>query len=127
MGCVRRAALVLAFAFAALLPAGRADGQQIPIMGCRAATSCVGPRGFSTALQSAGYGNTFFSVGFSVADGNMRWRVVRPPAVEFDLDERAVDAAVDIFVRRTPLKTPSAEGRRVTPPQRRDDRSADPR
>lgn len=121
MRSARRAVLVLAVA--AFVFAEGLQAQQLPVTGCRAAASCAGPRGFSTLRQSSGEVNTLFSVGFSVADGRIAWRVVQPPRVDFD--ERAVHAAVDLFVRRTPLRRTDAGGQRA--PEEPGDLESDPR
>jgi hypothetical protein len=83
------------------------QAQHLPVQGCRAAISCAGPRGYSTLWQSAGESNVAFSVGVSVFDGKLRGRVVKP--VRTDIDWRAIDAAVDLFIKRNALRRPRPE------------------
>ena len=103
MGNVRRALLLAAVA--GLFPAGRLIAQQLPVQGCRAAISCAGPRGYYS-LTNATEGNTLFQVGMGLYDGRLQGRLVRP--VRADVDWKAVDAAVEIFVRRNRLRRPEA-------------------
>ena len=95
---------LLPFASALLFAAGSAQAQQLPVMGCRGAASCAGPRGFSTLFQSAGEGTPFFAVGLSFYDRKFRLRVVTPPSPYPDF--RAIDASVALFVSRHPLRLP---------------------
>jgi hypothetical protein len=98
---VRRALLLAALA--GLAPAARSVAQQLPVQGCRAAISCAGPRGYYS-LTNAAEGNTLFQVGVGLYDGRLQTRLVRP--VRADVDWKAVDAAVEIFVRRNRLRRP---------------------
>lgn len=119
MSNVRRALLLTAVA--GLLPAARMSAQQLPIQGCRAAISCAGPRGYYS-LTNATEGNTLFQVGVGVYNGRFQGRLVRP--VRADVDWRAVDAAVEIFVRRNRLRRPEPAPSSDSPV--RPDRSAPP-
>lgn len=101
MKSVRRALLLTALA--GLLPAARLTSQQLPVQGCRAAISCAGPRGYYS-LRNPTEGNTLFQVGVGVYDGRLQGRLVRP--IRTDVDWKAVDAAVEIFVRRNRLRRP---------------------
>lgn len=104
---MRRLALLLGLAL--LAGAGVARAQQLPVTGCRAAANC-GYKGFSTLLSSAGENypaSSAFAVSFSVSGGELQARVARVPSSE--IDWRAIDAAVDIFVRTTPLRKPRSE------------------
>jgi hypothetical protein len=88
---------------------GLAGAQQLPVTGCRAAANC-GYKGFSTLLSSAGENypaSSAFAVSLSVAGGKLQARVARVPSSE--IDWRAIDAAVDIFVRTTPLRKPRSD------------------
>ena len=98
---VRRALLLTALAGAGLLPAARLSAQHLPVQGCRAAISCAGPRGYYS-LRNPAEGNTLFQVGVGVYDGRLQGRLVRP--IRTDVDWKAVDAAVEIFVRRNRLR-----------------------
>lgn len=98
---VRRALLLAVLA--GLFPAVRLIAQQLPVQGCRAAISCAGPRGYYS-LTNAAEGNTLFQVGVGLSDGRLQTRFVRP--VRADVDWKAVDAAVEIFVRRNGLRRP---------------------
>ncbi|MFN2385359.1 MAG: hypothetical protein ABR576_03590 [Thermoanaerobaculia bacterium] len=98
---MRRALLIASFA--GLFPAAGLIAQQLPVQGCRAAISCAGPRGYYS-LTNATEGNTLFQVGVGLYDGRLQGRLVRP--VRSDVDWRAVDAAVEIFVRRNTLRRP---------------------
>lgn len=102
---VRRALLLTVLA--GLLPAARLAAQQLPVQGCRAAISCAGPRGYYS-LRNPTEGNTLFQVGVGVYDGRFQGRLVRP--IRTDVDWEAVDAAVEIFVRRNSLRRPDRSG-----------------
>jgi hypothetical protein len=116
MGPMHRLA-PLALALAAMLAlAGAARAEQLPVMGCRAATNC-GYKGFSTRLSSAGegYSSNLFGVSLSVDGGTLQARLARVPSQT--VDWRAVDAAIEVFIRSKALKTPPREAEERPAPE----------
>lgn len=104
MGIVKTRRCRRALLLVPLLSLGAAavSAQHLPIGGCRAASSCAGPRGFKSLLDFAGEGQVFFSIGASY-NGGLSLRVVKPVRPE-PPDLRAVEAAVALFLARHPLR-----------------------
>lgn len=100
-------ALALALALALAPPAAPASAQQLPPQRCGAAANC-GPSGFQTLRNDAGEGASFFGVRMWFGRG-LSFGLVRPPGWSnpFPAND-PVGAAVDIFVRRHPLRRPDA-------------------